>query len=59
MMRQSRLTAEINADALPAFPGVIEAFQEGIIPGAVERNREYAGEGGRPHYFSGPLTGAL
>ena len=45
MARQSNLTAQVFADALPAFDGALEAFREGIIPGAVERNREFLGEG--------------
>ena len=45
MARQGRLTAQIAADALPAFEGALEAFREGIIPGAVERNREFLGAG--------------
>jgi selenide,water dikinase len=44
MMRQSKLGAEIFADALPAFDGAVEALRQGVIPGAVERNREYVGE---------------
>jgi selenide,water dikinase len=44
MMRPSKLGAEIFADALPAFDGTIEALRQGVIPGAVERNREYVGE---------------
>jgi selenide, water dikinase len=44
MMRQSGLTAEVFADALPAFPGVVDALQQGVIPGAIERNREYVGD---------------
>ena len=44
MLRQSKLGAEIFADALPAFDGVIDALRQGVIPGAVERNREYVGE---------------
>jgi selenide, water dikinase len=44
MLRQSKLGAEIVADALPAFDGAIEALRQGVIPGAVERNREYVGE---------------
>ncbi|MGO8925388.1 MAG: selenide, water dikinase SelD [Limisphaerales bacterium] len=41
MARQSKLTAEVFADALPSFTGAVEAFREGVIPGAVERNREF------------------
>ncbi|MGD0209280.1 MAG: selenide, water dikinase SelD [Verrucomicrobiota bacterium] len=44
MMRPSKLGAEIFADALPAFDGAVEALRQGVIPGAVERNREYVGE---------------
>lgn len=44
MARQGKLTARVYADALPAFPGTVEAFREGVIPGAVERNREYVGD---------------
>jgi selenide,water dikinase len=45
MARQSQLTAQVFADALPAFPGALEAFREGVIPGAVERNREFIADG--------------
>ncbi|MEI7729328.1 MAG: selenide, water dikinase SelD [Verrucomicrobiota bacterium] len=44
MLRQGKLTARIAANALPSFDGVLDAFQQGIIPGAVERNREFVGE---------------
>jgi len=43
MARQGKLTAKIYADALPAFEGAVEAFREGVIPGALERNREFLG----------------
>jgi selenide,water dikinase len=45
MARQGKLTARIYADALPAFEGAVESLREGIIPGAVERNREFLGDG--------------
>jgi selenide,water dikinase len=45
MARQSKLTAEVFADALPSFPGALEAFRDGVIPGAVERNREFVADG--------------
>ena len=32
------------AEALPAFDGAVDALRQGVIPGAVERNREYVGE---------------
>jgi AhpD family alkylhydroperoxidase len=44
MAWQSKLTAEVFADALPSFAGALEAFREGVIPGAVERNREFVGD---------------
>jgi selenide, water dikinase len=44
MARQGKLTARVFPDALPAFDGVLEAFRNGVIPGAVERNREFLGE---------------
>jgi selenide, water dikinase len=43
LMRQGKMTAEVFAEALPAFEGAVEAFRQGVVPGAVERNREYAG----------------
>lgn len=43
MARQHQLTAEIFADALPAFDGVLDALRDGVIPGAIERNREFLG----------------
>jgi selenide,water dikinase len=43
MLRPSALGAEIFADALPAFDGAMDALRRGVIPGAIERNREYAG----------------
>ena len=44
MARQSKLTVQVFADALPAFDGGLEAFRDGVIPGAVERNREFLGD---------------
>jgi len=41
MARHSGLTACIHADALPAFDGALAALADGVVPGAVERNREY------------------
>jgi selenide,water dikinase len=43
MLRPAGLGAEIFADALPAFDGAMDALRQGVIPGAIERNREYAG----------------
>jgi selenide,water dikinase len=45
MARQSKLTAEVFAGALPSFAGALEAFRDGVIPGAVERNREFVADG--------------
>jgi selenide,water dikinase len=44
MLRQSGCGAELFAEALPAFPGAVEALRQGVIPGAIERNREYVGD---------------
>jgi len=44
MARQSKLAAEVFADALPSFAGALEAFRDGVIPGAVERNREFVAD---------------
>ena len=44
MLRQSNLGAEIVADTLPAFDGALDALRQGVIPGAIERNREYVGD---------------
>ncbi len=43
MARQGKLTARIFADTLPALPGALAALREGVVPGAVERNREFLG----------------
>lgn len=44
MLRAAGLSAEIDASRLPAFAGVLEALRAGVIPGAIERNREFLGE---------------
>ena len=44
MLRGKGLGAEIFSNALPAFPGALEALRQGVIPGATERNREYVGD---------------
>ena len=43
MARHAQVTAEVYADALPAFDGAIEALRHGAVPGAIERNSEYVG----------------
>lgn len=42
LVRSANLSAAVSAESLPAYPGALEAFRQGIIPGAVERNREFA-----------------
>ncbi len=44
MVAQSRVTAEIYADRVPFFDGVLECVREELISGAIERNREYAAQ---------------
>jgi len=44
MARQSRLTAQVYAGSLPSFEGAVAALREGVIPGAIERNREFVGD---------------
>jgi selenide,water dikinase len=42
MVAQSCVTAEIYADQVPFFDGVLEFVREELISGAIERNREFA-----------------
>ncbi len=44
LARQSQLTAQVFARALPAFDGALEALRDGVIPGATERNREFVND---------------
>ncbi len=44
MVRHSKVTARIYADTLPAFDGSLELLEEGVIPGAIERNSEFVGD---------------
>jgi len=44
LMRQRRLAAQIFADTLPAFEGVLDLLRSDVIPGAVERNRDFVGD---------------
>jgi selenide, water dikinase len=44
MLRQHQLSARVYAEALPAFEGVLDALRDDVIPGALERNREFVGE---------------
>ncbi len=44
MVRQSRVTAEVTADNVPMFDGVLDYVRAGLVSGAIERNREYASQ---------------
>ncbi len=44
LLRQRQLGAQVFANALPAFPGVLEAIRDDVVPGALERNREFVGD---------------
>lgn len=44
MVVQSRVTAEVHADRLPLFTGVLKAIRDNLISGAVERNKEFAAQ---------------
>ena len=44
MARHSGVTAQIDAGALPALEGAVAALSAGVVPGAIERNREFLGE---------------
>ena len=39
---QSGVVIEVYASAIPVFSGVLDLIRDGVISGAVERNREYA-----------------
>jgi selenide,water dikinase len=42
LLRPRQIGARLCADALPAFDGVLGLLRDEVIPGAVERNREFA-----------------
>jgi selenide,water dikinase len=42
MVFQSGVTAEVYADMVPVFDEALDCLKQGIISGAIERNREYA-----------------
>jgi len=44
MVAQSGVTAEIFAERVPFFDGVLDCVREELISGAIERNREYAAQ---------------
>jgi len=41
--RESGVTAELWWDAVPALPEALECAKQGVVSGAAERNREFAG----------------
>lgn len=43
MASASRVDVEITADDVPLLPGVLQCAADGILPGAVERNKESSG----------------
>ena len=44
MARASKVTIEINADAVPALPGALELAAAGMLTSGNKTNREYVGE---------------
>ena len=44
LARHSEVTATIFAEKLPVFTKALQYLRDGIVPGAVERNREYVAE---------------
>jgi selenide,water dikinase len=44
MAKSSGVDVEIAWDDVPLFPGVLECVGQGIVPGAIERNREASGD---------------
>ncbi len=42
MAVQSGVTVEVEADRLPVFPEALDYIRQGVMSGALERNREYA-----------------
>ncbi|MBF0252456.1 MAG: selenide, water dikinase SelD [Candidatus Omnitrophica bacterium] len=43
MIRKAGVTASIEARSLPVFQGVLDLLKEDVIPGAIERNKEFVG----------------
>ena len=41
---QSKVTIEIFADQVPVFDGVFEKIRQGMISGAIERNKDFASQ---------------
>lgn len=43
LLRSRALSARLWAEALPVFDGVLDLLRAEVIPGAIERNREFVG----------------
>ncbi len=41
MVSQSGVTVRLNVNDVPVFNGVLDCLREGIVSGAIERNKEY------------------
>lgn len=44
MVVQSGVTAEVYAEQIPIFDGVLSCVRQGMVSGAVERNKEFAAQ---------------
>ncbi|MGD2246089.1 MAG: selenide, water dikinase SelD [Candidatus Aminicenantes bacterium] len=44
MVAQSAVTAEISVERIPIFEGILNYIRQGMISGAIERNREFASQ---------------
>jgi selenide,water dikinase len=44
MVVQSGVTAEVYAEQIPVFDGVLSCVRQGMVSGAVERNKEFAAQ---------------
>ncbi len=44
MAAQSKVTVDIFVDRVPVFDGVFDYIQQGMISGAIERNKEFASQ---------------
>ena len=44
MVCQSGVTVEVRADAIPVFGEALDLIRQGVVSGAIERNKEYASQ---------------
>ncbi|MDP2899161.1 MAG: selenide, water dikinase SelD [bacterium] len=44
MVRQSAVTAEVYVEDVPVFEEALDLIREGVVSGAIERNKEYASQ---------------